>query len=340
MCQETPLLTIAVPTYNGSGTIRAMMDLLLPQVTDRVELIVVDNCSTDETQGILKEYQARYPFIRIERNQENIGADGNFLKAMRLAKGKYIYLLSDDDVLMEGSLKRILRFLEANPDMGLIYLETANFHSAYQGRERCYNPNTPMEGDVFTRDKKVFFPLARFFWGFLSSFIISRERFEKIQRPEQYFGTYWLQAYIHILCASGESTGLGAVGGLCVGAGVYITQSNFDTAFVDGVSYKKMLDFAVERGFDRKQAEAWYIQRICILASHGLVKEKATGSRKINKRLLFSCTWRYPRAWIKIYPYLFVPKWVCRKYMAWYRRKKNASGDANLNRAGDVATKQ
>ena len=53
---EKPLLTIAVPTFNGSRTIRNMLDILLPQVDSRVELIVIDNCSTDDTPQIIRNY--------------------------------------------------------------------------------------------------------------------------------------------------------------------------------------------------------------------------------------------------------------------------------------------
>ena len=52
---QEPLLTIAIPTYNGSKTIRNMLDLLLPQCNDQVELLISDNCSTDNTEVIIDE---------------------------------------------------------------------------------------------------------------------------------------------------------------------------------------------------------------------------------------------------------------------------------------------
>ena len=75
MAEERPLLSIVIPTYNGSKTIRNMMDLLLPQVTDEVEVIVSDNCSIDGTDIIIKEYQKEYSFLKCIRNQKNIGPD-------------------------------------------------------------------------------------------------------------------------------------------------------------------------------------------------------------------------------------------------------------------------
>ena len=50
--EESTLLTIAIPTYNGARTIGNMLDILLPQINDQVEVVIVDNCSTDN--GIIK----------------------------------------------------------------------------------------------------------------------------------------------------------------------------------------------------------------------------------------------------------------------------------------------
>lgn len=336
---DKPILTIAIPTFNGAGTISNMLDILLPQVTSDVEVMIVDNCSTDETPKIIEDYRKNYPCIKYLRNEKNIGADGNFLKCMRLASGKYIHLLSDDDVMTEGTLKEILNFLKSSPLMGLVFLGTANFYSKYEGKEKCVCPNELADKNICTNDKKQFMVYAKHYWGFVSSFIISKEKFSHINNPEQYFGTYWLQSYIHILCAAGTGTKVGVVKGLCIGAGVYITQSNFDTSFVDGISYRKMLDFAIDHGFDKKQLNKLYIDRLCLLASHGIIKEKATGNKKINRKQLFECTKSYPKAWVRIYPMYFVPAFVCKAYMARYRQKKGANNNSNLNRAGDVSTK-
>lgn len=340
MTSERPVLTIAVPTYNGSRTIRAMLDILLPQVDDRVEFFVVDNCSTDDIPLIIQRYQEKYSWIHYIRNKKNIGADGNFLLCMQMANGRYIHLLSDDDILTENSLKTILDFLESAPSMGLVYLGTANFYSNYTGKENCSNPIELPEKNICTKDKAEFMQYARHYWGFVSSFIISRERFRQIDDAKQFFGSYWLQSYIHIICASGNDVYLGVVKGICIAAGVYITQSNYDTSFVDGVSYRKMLDFAVENGFDQKQLDCLYVNRICLLASHGIIKEKATGNRKIDKKRLFICTRRYWKAWVKIYPMMLVPSCICKAYMKYYRRKKGVNYESNLNRAGDVSSRK
>jgi len=335
-----PLLTIAVPTYNGAGTIRCMMDILLPQVDfGCMEVIVSDNGSTDDTPGIIEEYREKYPQIEYRRHEKNIGADGNFLYCMQAARGRFTYLLSDDDILIPGRLGRIADFLRTHPELTLVYLSTVNFYVKFEGEDKCSAPVEITEQDICTADKGVFMHHARHYWGFLSSFVISTDAFRTIEGPQQYFGTYWLQSYIHILCSARSDALVGVVGSPCVAAGVYVTQSNFDPAFVDGVQYKKMLDFAVEKaGYPKKQLEKMYIRRLCLLASHGIIKEKATGRRRINRKLLFECTWKYPSAWIKIYPAFLVPSFVCKAFMKAYRKIRKCDGSDSLNRAGDVAS--
>ena len=60
---QCPILTIAIPTYNGSKTIKSMLNVLMPQVTDKVEILVSDNCSTDDTLQVVYKYKKKYPLF-------------------------------------------------------------------------------------------------------------------------------------------------------------------------------------------------------------------------------------------------------------------------------------
>lgn len=138
---EQPILTIAIPTYNGTKTIQCMLDLLLAQYDSRVEILISDNCSTDATEEIIGNYVKSHPYLKYYRNKENIGPDANFLQCMKLATGKYIHLLSDDDVMTEGALHKILDFLESNADVSLVYLYTVGFRGKYNGISKCSTPS-------------------------------------------------------------------------------------------------------------------------------------------------------------------------------------------------------
>ena len=207
------LLTIAVPTYNGAKTIRNMLDILLPQVDNRVEIIICDNASTDDTGDIIEEYVQKYPFIQNIRNEKNIGPDSNFLLCMTMAKGKYTLLLSDDDILVENSLKDILDFLEENEDMGLIYLNAVGFYEEYKDVDSCIRYQKAIYDDKMfvTDDRKRFMDYAGRMWGFLSCFICLTNAIGSIENMDQYKKTNWLQSYIHILCADYGDKRLGVI---------------------------------------------------------------------------------------------------------------------------------
>ena len=105
----TPKVSIVLPTYNGSKYLRQSIDSCLSQTYKDLELIVVDDCSTDTTPDIIKSYvDKRIKYIRNEKNQRlprslNIG----FAKA----KGDYLTWTSDDNIYAPQAIEKMLRFL-------------------------------------------------------------------------------------------------------------------------------------------------------------------------------------------------------------------------------------
>lgn len=328
-----PLLTIAIPTYNGSRTIKNMLDLLLPQCNDKVQLLISDNCSTDSTEEIIADYKKVWTKIEYHRNEVNIGPDANFLQCMRMAKGHFTWLVSDDDIVVEGAVEKITGFLEKHPDMGLVYLTTRDFRGAYHCIDECTIHKPEVKDDLYTVNKSEFMTYAGSYWGFMSSYICNTARFKEISDPEQYYGTYWLQSYIHALCAKGNNAALGVVKGPCVGAGVYINTANFDSALINGIYYKKLIDFMIGSAqFNAKQLNELYIKRLCLLGRHDVIKEKSAGIHNINKKLLFDCTWRFPRAWVTLYPAFLIPGFICKPAMRLYRKRRGIRDEIRINR--------
>ena len=112
---EKPLLTIAIPTYNRAWCLKDLLSALADQVKDepRIELIISDNASTDETPLLVKDFVAEGHRVRYLRNAENIGSDANFVQCFEQARGKYVWLFSDDDIIIPGALAKILSYCES-----------------------------------------------------------------------------------------------------------------------------------------------------------------------------------------------------------------------------------
>jgi glycosyltransferase involved in cell wall biosynthesis len=115
---DAPLVSIALCTYNGSKYLREQLDTLVNQSHPNLEIIVVDDGSTDDTLQILHEYTERHNFIKIHVNPQNLGYIKNFEKAISLTTGSYIALADQDDI---WALKKIELLLKGIGDYMLVY---------------------------------------------------------------------------------------------------------------------------------------------------------------------------------------------------------------------------
>jgi len=118
---SAPLVSIALCTYNGSKYLREQLESLLAQTYAWHELIVVDDCSTDDTLIILREYAEKEPRIIIYQNTANIGLDKNFFKAMALCSGDLIAPCDQDDIWLPQKLDDLVNFIG---DRSLIYCDS------------------------------------------------------------------------------------------------------------------------------------------------------------------------------------------------------------------------
>ena len=104
-------ISIAMATYNGAKYIREQIDSILSQTLQDFELIICDDCSTDNTVDIINKYAQEDPRIRFYKNKENLGFKKNFEKAIGLCHGEYIALCDQDDVWMPNHLEILLSLI-------------------------------------------------------------------------------------------------------------------------------------------------------------------------------------------------------------------------------------
>jgi glycosyltransferase involved in cell wall biosynthesis len=94
---KLPQISIAMCTYNGSSFVREQLDSVIAQSFEDWEIVIIDDCSSDETWGILDDYAAQDKRFRIFCNDKNLGYNKNFEKALRLCRGEYIAICDQDD---------------------------------------------------------------------------------------------------------------------------------------------------------------------------------------------------------------------------------------------------
>lgn len=127
-----PLLSLCIPTYNRAAFFQEALESGLREVAAQpaglVELLVCDNASTDDTPACLAQAQARHPDLKVFRNAENLGFDGNYLRCVEEATGEFVWVMGDDDVWLPGSLARMLGELEDGADACLCLAEACDLN--------------------------------------------------------------------------------------------------------------------------------------------------------------------------------------------------------------------
>jgi len=116
------MISIALCTYNGEKFLREQLDSIALQTLLADELVVCDDCSTDNTLTILERFRERVSFpVHIHQNTRNLGTTRNFEKAIGLCSGDIIALCDQDDVWKPHKLERLAAVFKANPDAGYVF---------------------------------------------------------------------------------------------------------------------------------------------------------------------------------------------------------------------------
>jgi glycosyltransferase involved in cell wall biosynthesis len=117
MSQEMALISIIIPTYNHARFVTQAVDSALTQTLPAIEVVVVDDGSTDETQGVLAKYKGQINYIY----QTNQGPSAARNTGIRAAHGDYLVFLDADDLIPPNKLELQSQYLETRPDWGLVY---------------------------------------------------------------------------------------------------------------------------------------------------------------------------------------------------------------------------
>lgn len=116
-----PLISVVIPTFNGQDRIGNALLSVVGQTYKNIEIIVVDDGSTDNTQKILDDIAQKGVKIKIIKNKENIGFVKSLNKGINEASGKYIARLDDDDIWYDAKkLQKQVEFLENKKDYVLV----------------------------------------------------------------------------------------------------------------------------------------------------------------------------------------------------------------------------
>lgn len=122
--RNNPLVSIVLPCYNGAVHLAASIESCIAQTYSNWELIIVNDCSKDNSLEIMKAYESKDSRIRVIDNEKNLKLPGALNRGFSETKGLYLTWTSHDNRMAPTMLEEMVSYLDAHPGIGLV---TANY---------------------------------------------------------------------------------------------------------------------------------------------------------------------------------------------------------------------
>lgn len=175
-----PTVSVIIPSYNHEKFIEEAINSVLNQTYSDFELIIVDDCSPDQTLSVIKKIKDSR--IRLFINESNQGAVYTTNFAIKQAKGRYLALLNSDDMWSHDKLKMQVEFLECNPDIGAVFTDAKFMNEKYEILTKA----DYFWSDVFDKENRSSAQWLRYFFFNFNclchpSILIRREIYQKTE---------------------------------------------------------------------------------------------------------------------------------------------------------------
>jgi len=176
------ILSITIPTYNRAKLLLENLESLIPQIANNpdLEVLIFDNCSTDNTESIVLELIKKCTNIRYHKNTSNIGYVGNQINCIESANGKYIAFLCDDDIYIKGAVQKILSVVESKKNYSFIALNYYSFKDDYN--KPHFKNYAPLIDKEFFRSYDIMnYPSVGHFSGYIFNSSIAKNTLKKLK---------------------------------------------------------------------------------------------------------------------------------------------------------------
>lgn len=118
-----PLISVIVPSYNRPQHMARLLDSILAQDFDDWECVIAEDMAPqrEATTAVVAPYVARHPDrIRYHLNERNLGYDGSFRRLIALARGRFVFVMGDDDEVAPGAFRVVADAVRRHPDLGVV----------------------------------------------------------------------------------------------------------------------------------------------------------------------------------------------------------------------------
>lgn len=199
------ILSISIPTFNRADFLRDCLDSIVEQFSDvevanQVEIIISDNCSSDNTEDIVKKFQEKNKNIKYFKNESNIGFDRNLLNVVEKSSGEYCLTLGDDDALFPGVLSLLLKKIQT---IHAPYFVLNSWGYDYSlNKPVLSHPNRQISEDIIFPELSDFVKTIKNYRDLIGSFggmsvqLFQREYWLNFKKKDDYVGTNTIHLFI------------------------------------------------------------------------------------------------------------------------------------------------
>ena len=188
-------LSICIPIYNFGAFIGATLDSIITQATNDVEIVIVDGASTDNTTEVIQRYQKTFPHLNYHRLEKRGGIDRDMAKTVELASGEYCWLFGGDDIMMPGTLTRMLEKISLGSDLFLCETILCDFNLHPIEKHNLFNIMAEKSFHLGNKaERSQYFESAlntAAFFSFCGSLIFKRSVWESVKINESFIGSCW-----------------------------------------------------------------------------------------------------------------------------------------------------
>ena len=155
-------LTIIIPCFNAEKFLNKCIDSILNQKYNNFDLILINDCSTDNTLNIIKSYKKKYDFIKVINNSSNMGAGYSRNRALEITNTKYVTFIDSDDYIEPNYISEHMKLIKKENadisicDLKVIYANTHKFEISQCCDKKFTKKNIILSGLAASPCNKVF----------------------------------------------------------------------------------------------------------------------------------------------------------------------------------------
>lgn len=152
-----PLVSVIVPNYNHAPYLRQRLDSIFNQTFQDFEVIILDDCSTDNSKEIIEEYRNRPQVSHVVYNETNSGSPfKQWAKGFDLAQGEYIWIAESDDWADEYFLEIQVPIMQSNPNLSLSTVNSIWHYPNHEEHSKKYKLNEIVNGIDLLENKLIY----------------------------------------------------------------------------------------------------------------------------------------------------------------------------------------